>query len=88
MMGVNGAVQRPDLQFQSSELIDNSLQCLFHRRWKNFVITLVRDDRAKLRDSFASRLRNKAELGKVGAERVDQLRALTDQKIPRSMQHE
>ena len=47
-----------------------------------------RDDRAKLRDSFASRLRNKAELSKVGAERVDQLRALTYQKISSSMQHE
>jgi len=88
MMGMNGAIQGPDLQFQSSELIDNSLQCLFHRRWKNIVITRVRDDRAKLRESFASRLRNEAELGKVGAERVDQLRALTDQKISRSMQHE
>src|SRR5271154_4729188 len=88
MMDVNGAIQSPDLQFQSSELIDNSLQCLFHRRWKSFAITLVGDDRAKLRDSFASRLRNEAELGKVGSERVDQLGALTDQKIPRSMQHQ
>ena len=70
MMRVNGAIQSSDLQFQSSELIDNSLQCLFHRRWKSFVITFVRDDRAKLRESFASRLRNKAKLGKVGAERV------------------
>ena len=26
MMGVNGAVQFPDLQFQSSDLIDNGLQ--------------------------------------------------------------
>ena len=78
VMCVNGAIQSPDLQFQSSELIDNSLQCLFHRRWKSFVITLVRDDRAKLRKSFASRLRNQAELGKVGSECVDQLRALTD----------
>ena len=42
------------------------------------LITLVRDDRAKLRETFASRLRNQAELGKVGAERIDQLRALTD----------
>jgi hypothetical protein len=67
MMRVNGAIQSSDLQFQSSELIDNSLQCLFHRRWKSFVITLVRDDRAKLRESFASRLRNEAELGKVGS---------------------
>ena len=50
VMCVNGAIQSPDLQFQSSELIDNSLQCLFHRRWKSFVITLVRDDRAKLRE--------------------------------------
>src|SRR4029078_744190 len=83
-----GAIQSSDLQFQSSELIDNSLKCLFHRRWKSFVFTLVRDDRAKLRESFASSLRNEAELGKVGSECVDQLRALTDQKIPRSMQHE
>jgi hypothetical protein len=52
------------------------------------LITLVRDDRAKLRETFASRLRNEAELGKVGSESVDQLGALTDQKIPRSMQHE
>src|SRR3954447_18432267 len=88
MMRVNGAIQSSDLQFQSSELIDNSLKCLFHRRWKSFVFTLVRDDRAKLRESFASSLRNEAELGKVGSECVDQLRALTDQKIPRSMQHE
>jgi hypothetical protein len=78
MMGVNGAVQSPNLQFQSSELIDNSLQRLFHRRWKRFAITLVRDNRAKLRETFASRLRNEAELGKVGSERIDQLRALTD----------
>ena len=78
MMGVNGAIQSHDLQFQSSELIDNSLQCLFHRRRKRFVITLVRDDRAKLRESFASSLRNEAKLGKVGSECVDQLRALTD----------
>ena len=49
MMGVNGAIQAPDLQFQSSELIDNSLQRLFHR--------------TKLRKTFASRLRNQAELG-------------------------
>ena len=88
MMCVNGAIQSPDLQFQHSELIDNSLQRLFHRRWKSFVVTLVRDDRAELRESFASRLRNEAELGKVGSECVDQLRALTDQKIPCSMQHE
>ena len=54
VMGVNGAIQSTDLQFQSSELIDNSLQRLFHRRWKSFVITLVRDDRAKLREFFAS----------------------------------
>lgn len=78
MVGMNGAIQGPDLQFQSSELIDNGLQCLFHRRRKRFVITLVRDDRAKLRESFASSLRNEAKLGKVGSECVDQLRALTD----------
>jgi hypothetical protein len=78
MMGVNGAIQSPDLQFQSSELIDNGLQRLFHRRWKSFVITLVRDDRGKLRETFASRLGNEAELSKVGSERIDQLRALTD----------
>src|SRR5271169_3801627 len=63
MMGVNRAIKSPDLQFQSSELIDNGLQCLFHRKWKSFAITLVRDDRGKLRDTFASRLRNEAELG-------------------------
>ena len=78
MMGMNGASQGSDLQFQSSELIDNGLQRLFHRRWKSFMINLVRDDRAELRESFASRLRNEAELGKVGSERIDQLRALTD----------
>ena len=78
MMGVNGAIQSPDLQFQSSELINNGLQRLFHRRWKSFAITLVCDDRGKLRETFASRLRNEAELGKVGSERIDQLRALTD----------
>ena len=78
MMCVNGAIQGPNLQFQSSKFIDNSLQRLFHRRWKRFVITLVRDDRAKLRESFASSLRNEAKLGKVGSECVDQLRALTD----------
>ena len=78
MMGVNGAIQGPDLQFQSSELIKDGLQRLFHRRWKSFAITLVRDDRGKLRETFASRLRNEPELGKVGSERVDQLCALTD----------
>jgi hypothetical protein len=78
MMGVDGAIQSPDLQFQRSELIDNGLQRLFHRRWKSFAITLVRDDRGKLRETFASRLGNEAELGKVGSERIDQLRALTD----------
>ena len=67
----------PDLQFQSSELIDNGLQRLFHRKGKSFVITLVRDDRGKLRETFALSL-NEAELGKVGSERIDQLRALTD----------
>jgi hypothetical protein len=77
MMGVNGAIQSPDLQFQSSELIDNSLQRLFHRGRKSFAITLVRD-RGKLCETFASGLRNEAELGKVGSERIDQLRALTD----------
>jgi hypothetical protein len=74
-IGVNGAVQSPDLQFQSSELIDNGLQRLFHRRWKSFAVTFVRDDRGKLRETFAPRLRNEAELGKVGPERIDQLRA-------------
>jgi hypothetical protein len=59
-------------------LINNGLQRLFHRRWKSFAITLVRDDRGKLREAFASRLRNEAELGKVGSERIDQLRAPTD----------
>jgi len=78
MMGVDGAIQSPDLQFQSSELIDNGLQRLFHRGWKSFAITPVRDDRGKLRETFASRLGNEAELGKVGSERIDQLRALTD----------
>src|ERR1700757_2397659 len=78
MMGVNGAIQSPDLQFQSSELIDNGLQRLFHRRWKCFAVTFVRDDCGKLRETFAPRLRNEAELGKVGAERIDQLRTLTD----------
>src|SRR5206468_10981443 len=39
MMGVNGAIQSPDLQFQSSELIDDGLQRLFHRRWKSFAVT-------------------------------------------------
>ena len=78
MMGVNGSIQTPDLQFQSSKLIDNGLQCLFHRRWKSFAIALVRDDLGKLRKTFASCLRNEAELGKVGSERIDQLRALTD----------
>ena len=33
---------------------------------------------AKLRETFAPHLRNEAELGKVGSERIDQLRALTD----------
>ena len=78
MMGVNGPIQSPDLQFQSSELIDNGLKCLLHRGWKSFAITLVRDDRGKLRETFASRLRNEAELSKVGSERIAQLRALAD----------
>ena len=78
MLGVNGAIQGPDLQFQSSELIDNGLQRLFHRRWKSFAVTFVRDDRGKLRETLAPRFRNEAELGKVGSERIDQLRALTD----------
>src|SRR5262249_39826360 len=38
--------------------------------------------------TFASPLCNEAEFGKVGSERIDQLRALADQKIPRSMQHQ
>ena len=67
MMSVNGAIQSPDPQFQSSKLIDNGLQRLFHRRRKSFAITLVRDDLSKLRDTFASRLRNEAELRKVGS---------------------
>ena len=74
MMGVNGAIQTPDLQFQRSELIDNGLQRLFHRRRKSFAITLVRDDLGKLGETFASRFRYEAELGKVGPERIDQLR--------------
>src|SRR5258705_3710152 len=78
MMGVNGAIQSPDLQFQSSELINNGLQRLFHRRWKSFAITLVRDDGGKLRRTFASRLRNQARLAKMGSDRIDQLCALTD----------
>jgi hypothetical protein len=78
MMGVNSAIQSPDLQFQRGELIDNGLQRLFHRRRKSFAITLVRDDLGKLRKTFASRLRNEAELSKVGSERIDQLSALTD----------
>jgi hypothetical protein len=78
MMGVNGAIQSPDLQVQRSELIDNSLQRLFHRRRKSFAITLVRDDLGKLRETFASRLRNETELGKMGSKRIDQLRALAD----------
>jgi hypothetical protein len=53
-----------------------------------FAITLVRDDLDKLGKTFASRLRNAAKLGKVGSDRIDQLRAPTDQKIPRSMQHQ
>ncbi|MBR1237481.1 hypothetical protein JQ611_36260 [Bradyrhizobium sp. AUGA SZCCT0182] len=32
----------------------------------------------KLRETFAPCRRNEAELGKVGSERIDQLRALTD----------
>ena len=61
MMGVNGAIQSHDLQFQSSELIDNGLQRLFHRRWKSFAVTLVRDDRGKLCEAFASLLCNEAD---------------------------
>ena len=78
MMGVNGPIQSPDLQSQSSQLIDDGLQRLFHRQQKSFAIILVLDDRGKLRETFTSRLRNEAELGKVGSERIDQLRALTD----------
>jgi hypothetical protein len=59
-------------------LIDNGLQRLFHRRWESFAITLIRDDRGKLRETFTSRLCDEAELGKVGSERIYQLRALTD----------
>src|ERR1700739_2362833 len=78
MMGMNGPIQSPDLQFQGSKLIDNGLQRLFHRGRKSFAITLVRDDLGKLRETFASRLRNEAELGKMGSKRIDQLSALTD----------
>ncbi|MFK4384583.1 hypothetical protein ABIA40_003991 [Bradyrhizobium sp. USDA 223] len=78
MMGGDGPIQSPDLQFQGNELIDNGMQRLFHRGRKSFAITLVRDDRGKLRETFPSRLRNEAELGKVGSERIDQLCALTD----------
>src|ERR1700751_311878 len=78
MMGMNGPIQSPYLQFQGSKLIDNGLQRLFHRGRKSFAITLVRDDLGKLRETFASRLRNEAELSKVGSERIDQLSALTD----------
>jgi hypothetical protein len=47
-------------------LIDDGLQRLFHRGRKSFAITLVRDDRGKLRETFPSRLCNEAQLGKVG----------------------
>jgi hypothetical protein len=68
----------PDLQLQRSVLIDDGLQRLFHRRRKSFAITLVRDDLSKLREIFASALGNPAELGKMGSERIDHLRALAD----------
>jgi DNA-binding transcriptional LysR family regulator len=74
MMGVNSAIQRPDLQFQRSELTDHGQQRLFHRRRKSFAINLVRDDLGKPRETFD--LGNEAELGKMGSERVDQLRAI------------
>jgi hypothetical protein len=77
MMGVNGPVKSPSLHLQSSELVDNSLQHLSHRGWKRLAIILVCDDRGKLRKTLASCLRNQAKLGKVGSERIDQLRALT-----------
>src|SRR5262249_23272717 len=69
MMGVNGAIQSPNLHFQSGELIDNGLQRLFHRRRKSFAITLVRDDRGKLRETLASRLRREAggSASKIGS---------------------
>jgi hypothetical protein len=76
MMGADGAIESPDLQSQRSELIDNGQQRLFHRRRKSFAITLVRDDLDKLRETFASRLRHEAELGKMGWKRIDQLRAI------------
>ena len=75
MMGADGAIESPDLQSQRSELIDNGQQRLFHRRRKSFAITLVRDDLGKLRETFASRLRNEAELGEMGSKRIGQLRA-------------
>ena len=55
-------------------MIDNGLQRLFHCRWKKFAITLVRDDRGKLRETFAPCRRNEAELGKVGSERIARAR--------------
>ena len=88
MMGVNGLIQSPDLQFQSSQLIDDGLQRLFHGQRKGFAIILIRDDRGKLRETFASRLRNEPELGKMSSERIGQLRAMADKKIPRAMQHQ
>ena len=45
---------------------------------KSFAITFVRDDRCKLPETFASPHRNETELGKIGSQRIDQLRALTD----------
>ena len=47
-------------------------------RRKSVAITLIRDDLSKLRETFASRLGNEAELGKMCSERIDQLRALAD----------
>lgn len=44
---------------------------LLHRGPKSFAITFVRDDGGKMRETFASHLRNEVELGKVGSERVD-----------------
>jgi hypothetical protein len=38
---------------------------------KGFAITLVCDDFGKLRQTFASCLRNQAKLGEVGSERID-----------------
>jgi hypothetical protein len=87
MLCLNAALQRADLSGERRQVVDERPQGLPHQLGQPIRVSRLANDGEQRLQSVDAGRRDQTNLGEVRTQGIDQMRALTNEKIPAAMQH-